>query len=143
MDHEILVREFRQILQILKQKNGSVSLFMLKAFEYDTSDWNLIVSAPSYDNLALKAALINLLTVLNNYLSQGIRRKIIRSAVLKTTDPFVKEINQVFEVENTIKYVYSSVVSGIYLEKAIIFESHPVLDEIPKRQTLTVGRKKC
>ena len=51
--------------------------------------------------------------------------QIIRSTILKTTDPFVKEINQVFEVTNTVKYVYSAIISGIYLEKAIIFESHP------------------
>jgi len=125
MDHEILVKEFRQTIRALKQKNGPISLFMLKAFEYDVTDWNLIVSAPAYDNLMLKAALIDLVTVLNKHLSQAIRRKIIRSTILKTTDPFVKEINQVFKVTNSVKYVHSSVISGIYLEKAIIFESHP------------------
>jgi hypothetical protein len=126
MDHEILVKEFRQTIKALKQEKGTLSLFMLKAFEYDVTDWNLIVSAPAYDNLKLKTALIDLVTVLNNHLSQAIRRKIIRSTILKTTDPFVKEINQVFNVTNTVKYVHSAVISGIYLEKAIIFESHPV-----------------
>ena len=126
MDNEILVKEFRDTINKLKQEKGPISLFMLKAFEYDVTDWNLIVSAPTYDNLMLKTALIDLVTVLNNHLSQSIRRKIIRSTILKTTDPFVKEINQVFKVTNTVKYVYSSIISGIYLEKAIIFESHPI-----------------
>ncbi|RKZ91302.1 MAG: hypothetical protein DRR19_07625 [Candidatus Parabeggiatoa sp. nov. 1] len=124
MDHEILVKEFRHTLKGLKQEKGPVSLFMLKALDYDITDWNLIVSAPAYDNLTLKTALIDLITILNNHLSQAIRRKIIRSTILKTTDPFVKEINQVFKATNTVKYVHSSVISGIYLEKAIIFESH-------------------
>jgi hypothetical protein len=126
MDHEILVKEFRQTIRKLKQENGPISLFMLKAFEYDVTDWNLIVSAPAYDNLRLKVALIHLVTILNKHLSQAIRKKIIRSTILKTTDPFVKEINQIFKVTNSVKYVHSSVISGIYLEKAIIFESHPV-----------------
>ena len=126
MDNEILVKEFRDTMKELSREKGPISLFMLKAFEYDVTDWNLIVSAPTYDNLTLKTALIHLVTILNNHLSQSIRRKIIRSTILKTTDPFVKEINQVFNVTNTVKYVYSSVISGIYLEKAMIFESHPI-----------------
>ena len=126
MDNEILVKEFRDTMRGLQQEKGPISLFMLKAFEYDVTDWNLIVSAPTYDNLTLKTALIHLITVLNSHLSQTIRRKIIRSTILKTTDPFVKEINQVFNVTNTVKYVHSSIISGIYLEKAIIFESHPI-----------------
>ncbi|HIE00337.1 MAG TPA: hypothetical protein EYP59_08625 [Thiotrichaceae bacterium] len=126
MDHEILVKECRHTIKKLKQEKGPISLFMLKALEYDVTDWNLIVSAPAYDNLRLKTALIDLVTILNQHLSRAIRRKIIRSTVLKTTDPFVKEINQVFKVINTTQYVHSSVISGIYLEKAIIFESHPI-----------------
>jgi len=126
MDHEILVKECRHTIKKLKQEKGPISLFMLKALEYDVTDWNLIVSAPAYDNLSLKTALIDLVTILNQHLSRGIRRKIIRSTVLKTTDPFVKEINQVFKLNNTTQYVHSSVISGIYLEKAIIFESHPI-----------------
>ncbi|RKZ52011.1 MAG: hypothetical protein DRR16_09170 [Candidatus Parabeggiatoa sp. nov. 3] len=126
MDHEILVKECRHTIKKLKQEKGPISLFMLKALEYDVTDWNLIVSAPAYDNLRLKTALIDLVTILNQHLSRAIRRKIIRSTVLKTTDPFVKEINQVFKVSNTTQYVHSSVISGIYLEKAIIFESHPI-----------------
>jgi hypothetical protein len=94
---------------------------MLKAFDAQMNDWNLIVSAPAYDNLMLKAALTDLVTIFNKHLSQAICEQIIRSTILKTTDPFVNEINQAFKVTNTVKYVYSSVISGILLEKAIIF----------------------
>ena len=126
MDNEILVKEFQKMIKGLKQEKGSISLFMLKAFDADISDWNLIVSAPAYDDLTLKTALTHLISVLNNHLSQALLGKIIQSTVLKTTNPFVKEINQVFKVKNTVKYVHSSVISGIHLEKAIIFESHPI-----------------
>jgi hypothetical protein len=123
MDQEILVKEFRQMAKILKQEKGPVSLLMLKAFDAQMNDWNLIVSAPAYDNLMLKAALTDLVTIFNKHLSKTISEQIIRSTILKTTDPFVKEINQAFKVTNAVKYIYSSVISGIYLEKAIIFES--------------------
>jgi len=126
MDHEILVKEFRKMAKILKQEKGPISLLMLKAFDAQMNAWNLIVSAPAYDNLMLKVALTDLVTVFNKHLSLAISEQIIRSIILKTTDPFVKEINQAFKVTNTVKYVYSSVISGIDLEKAIIFESHPV-----------------
>jgi hypothetical protein len=98
---------------------------MLSAFDAQMNDWNLIVSAPAYDNLMLKAALTDLVTIFNKHLSQAICEQIIRSTILKTTDPFVNEINQAFKVTNTVKYVLS-VISGILLEKAIIFESHPI-----------------
>jgi len=124
MDNEILVTEFSQMIKALRREKGPILLFMLKAFDAEMDDWNLIVSAPAYDNLSPKTALIDLITVLNNHLSQTILKKIIQSTILKTTDPFVTEINQVFKVTNTIKYVHSSVISGIYIEKAIIFESH-------------------
>ncbi|RKZ53653.1 MAG: hypothetical protein DRR16_01665 [Candidatus Parabeggiatoa sp. nov. 3] len=126
MDHEILVKEFCQITKILNKEKGPISLLMLKAFDAQMNDWNLIVSAPAYDNLMLKTALTDLVTRFNKHLSQTISEQIIRSTILKTTDPFVKEINQVFKVTHTVKYVYSSVISGIYLEKAIIFESHSI-----------------
>jgi hypothetical protein len=128
MDNEILVKEFREMTKILKQEKGSLSLLMLKAFDAEMNDyWNLIVSTPAYDNLTLKMALTDLVTIFNNHLSKAILESITRTIILETTDPFVKEINQAFKVKNTVKYVYSAVISGIYLEKAIIFESHPVL----------------
>jgi len=124
MDNEILVKEFQKMINGFKREKGQISLLMLKAFDADMNDWNLIVSAPAYDNLTLKTALTHLITVLNKHLSQTLLKKIIQSTVLKTTDPFVKEINQVFKVNNSIQYVHSSVIAGVYLEKAIIFESH-------------------
>jgi hypothetical protein len=127
MDNEILVKEFREMTKILKQEKGSLSLLMLKAFDAEMNDyWNLIVSTPAYDNLTLKMALTDLVTIFNNHLSKAILESITRTIILETTDPFVKEINQAFKVKNTVKYVYSSVISGICLEKAIIFESHQV-----------------
>jgi hypothetical protein len=127
MDHEILVKEFNKMPTILKQEKGQLSLLMLKAFDAEMNDyWNLIVSTPAYDNLSLKTALTDLVTIFNNHLSKAVLETITRTIILETTNPFVREINQVFQVSNTAKYVYSSVIAGINIEKAIIFESHPV-----------------
>jgi len=127
MDNEILVKEFGQMPKILKQEKGPLSLLMLKAFDAEMNDyWNLIVSAPAYDNLTLKMALTDLVTICNKHLSKAVLETITRTIILETTDPFVREINQAFKVKNTVKYVYSSVIAGIHLEKAIIFESHPI-----------------
>jgi hypothetical protein len=120
------------MIKVFQQENGPVSLFMLKAFDAEIPRWNIIVSAPRYDDLSLKTALTHLITALNHHLCQTVLKQIIRSTVLDTTAPFVKEINQVFKVKNTVKYVYSSVISGIYLEKAIIFESHPLKKKAKK-----------
>lgn len=127
MDHEILVKEFNKMPRILKQEKGQLSLLMLKAFDAEMNDyWNLIVSTPAYDNLTLKMALTDLVTIVNNHLSKDILETITRTIILETTNPFVREVNQVFKVTNKVKYVYSSVIVGINIEKAIIFESHPV-----------------
>ncbi|RKZ51382.1 MAG: hypothetical protein DRR16_06650 [Candidatus Parabeggiatoa sp. nov. 3] len=127
MDNEILVKELGKMTQIFKQEKGQLSLLMLKAFDAEMNDyWNLIVSTPAYDNLTLKMALTDLVTLFNKHLSQAVLETITRTIILETTDPFVKEINQAFKVKNTVKYVYSAVISGINLEKAIIFESHPL-----------------
>jgi hypothetical protein len=126
MDNEILVKEFSKIAKILKQEKGSLSLLMLKAFDAEMNDyWNLIVSTPAYDNLTLKMALTDLVTLCNNHLSKPVLETITRTVILETTDPFVREVNQAFKVKNTAKYIYSSVIAGIHLEKAIIIESHP------------------
>ncbi len=93
---------------------------MLKAFDAEMNDyWNLIVST-------LKMALTDLVLIFNNHFSKAVLETITRTIILETTHPFVKEINQAFKVRNTVKYVHSSVISGINLEKAIIFESHPL-----------------
>lgn len=127
MDHEILVSEFRKILSIFKQEQTHIALWMLKALEADMSTWNLMVSASEYNHISTKKAVQHVVNILNNNLNKSILKKIVRVTILKTSDPFVKDINQTFHVRNTVKYIQSSFIGGVYIEKAIIFESHPVV----------------
>ncbi|MCP4110513.1 MAG: hypothetical protein GY749_34155 [Desulfobacteraceae bacterium] len=130
MNNEILVKEFRKIEKILEQEHGHVVLFMLKAFDTDILLWNVIVSTPEYDKMTTKKALKHLISILRSNLGKDILRKILRLTVLKTNDPFVEEMNRVFKVKDFEKYIRPSVISGIYLENAIVFESDPVLYDV-------------
>ncbi len=87
-------------------------------------------------NLTTKKALKHLIPVLRNNLSREVLRRIIRLTVLKTDDPFTKGMNRAFDVRNSEKYIRSSVVSGIYIENAIIFKSASV------PSVVKVGHKK-
>lgn len=114
-----------------------MALFMLKSADTDIPDyWNVIVSTPDYDSLTTKKALKHLIPVLRNNLSREVLGRIIRLTVLKTDDPFTKGMNRTFDVRNSEKYIHSSVVSGIHIENAIIFESASV------PSVVKVGHKK-
>lgn len=126
MDHEILVNEFRKILQVVKHEQEAISLFMLKALDADVNMWNLMVSSLEYDAVSTKKAVQQIIHILNTHLKKSLLKNIIRVTILKTSDPFVEEINRVFPVTHGVKHIQSSVISGVYIEKAIIFESHAV-----------------
>jgi hypothetical protein len=134
MDHEILVNEFRKILQVVKHEQVAISLFMLKALDADVNMWNLIVSSLEYDPVSTKKAVQQIIHILNTHLKKSLLKSIIRVTILKTSDPFVEEINRVFPVTHGVKHIQSSVISGVYIEKAIIFESRVVPSlNTPKR----------
>ena len=134
MDNEILLEEFRKIVRILRREQRRMALFMLKSDI--ESYWNVIVSTPEYDSLTAKKALKHLISILRSNLSREVLRRIIRLTVLKTDDPFTKGMNRTFDVRNSEKYIRSSVVSGIYIENAVIFESASVTSVVK------VGHKK-
>ncbi|QTA87890.1 Uncharacterized protein dnm_039300 [Desulfonema magnum] len=119
-----MVKGFRKIVRILRREQGEIALFMLKSADTDIADyWNVIVSTPDYDSLTTKKALKHLVSILRSNLSKDVFRRILRVTVLKTDDPFTREINRAFNVKNSEEYIHLSVVSGIYIENAIIFES--------------------
>jgi len=123
MDHALLVREMKNVVSFFKKKQGPVALFMLKPFDADMdTGWQIIASAAGYDRLSTKAALKHLLDIMKTHLNKNILHRIIHVAVLKTNDPFVQAMNQTFSVKNSPKHIQSSVIAGISVENAIIFE---------------------
>ncbi|MDM8551488.1 hypothetical protein QUF72_15485 [Desulfobacterales bacterium HSG2] len=124
MDNAILVKEFREIVKVIKEELGHVALFMFKAFDSDIDLWNLIVSIRGYDDMTNKEALKHLINTLNSRVSREILKKIIRMTVLKTNAPFVAEVNRAFDGSgDSVKYIHSSVMSGVYIERGLILES--------------------
>jgi len=105
MDQEVLVNECQKILDILQQEHGHISLFMLKAMESDSTDWNLIVSTLEYDKVSTKKAINHLANILNTHLRTDLLKKILRLTILNTSEPFVQEINRVYKVTHTLKYI--------------------------------------
>ncbi len=141
MDHETLVNAFQQIVQILRQQKGHVALFLLNALE--TEHINIIVSAQGYDQLTMKVALDDFMSLLESRLEKDILRSILRVTILKTSDPFVKAVNQTFAVIHAPQYLHSCTVSGIYIERGILLESQPYVI-IPQTSPVkrTPGRKR-
>ena len=123
MDNELLVTEFYKIIDILK-KDGDIALFMLQPLDYYINDFSLVISTSTYDNLTKKEALMKFFTILKYNLNKEISKRIMRVTVLKTTDSFVKNINQMFKVTNcSIRYLNSVSIFGVHIENAIILES--------------------
>ncbi len=145
MDNEILVKEFRKILRILELEHKQVVLFMLKVDGPEMM--NLIVSTPVYDTMTAKSGLKHLIGIVNRNFSKEVLRKIIRLTVLKTDDPFVVAMNQTFKARNAVKYIYSSVISEIYIESAIVFKSGAVAGHkktcTAKEVILALRNKNC
>ena len=123
MDYEILVNELRHILTLLQQEHGHMILCMLKAVEAEMNDWNLIVSTQVYDDLSTKEALSQLVNLTNTHLSPEIRKHILRFTILKTSDPFVREMTTTYQNIHIPQYIQSVYIGNIFIEKAIILAS--------------------
>ena len=124
MDNAILVEELRNTISALRKTQGHVALFMLTASEANVSiAQNLIVSTKGYDRMLTKDALIHLINLLKSKLSENSLKQLSRLTVLKTQDPFVKAINQAFNVKNSTVSLQSSNIFGIHIENAVILES--------------------
>ncbi len=67
---------------------------------------------------------MQLLDMLDHHLNEKMLKKIMRITILKTTDSFVKAINQLFQVTHfSVTYLNSAIISDIQIENALILES--------------------
>jgi hypothetical protein len=121
MDYEILVKEFRKVIKIIRQKHEHIALAMIKAFDIDIRLWNFIISISEYDDLYVGDALRDFITIVDNNIDKKVKKEIMRFTVLKTDDPFVKEINRIFKVKKSVKYIKSLYFAGIYIEEKSIY----------------------
>ncbi len=123
MDHEILVTTFQHVVQALRQRTGHIALFLLNALDTENTSWNILVSTHGYDQMTIKTALDDFMTILESHVEKNILRHILRVTILKTSDPFVKAVNRTFDVTEKSQYVYSCTLADAYIERGILFES--------------------
>ncbi len=95
-----LVDDVREVVEKLRTERGDFTLAML----YNSgalqagSSWNLIVSAPWTDELGISEATHLIAEALNRGLEPQDKGAISRVTVLKTSDPFVRDMTKLYPV---------------------------------------------
>jgi hypothetical protein len=99
MDIFTLVADVEKVVEVLRAQYGPFTLAMLYNGALDAgSGWNLIVSAPWTDKIGVGEATRLIATALNQRLPVDSQRAISRITVLKTSDPFVRDMTKLYPV---------------------------------------------
>ncbi len=127
-----LVSDVRKVIEILRGRYGEYKLAMLYnsvALDVPTN-WNLIVSSDWTDNLGIAEATRRIAHELHLSLGLENRAAVSRVTVLKTNDPFVRDMTHLYPVSgNRGGLPLSQVVAGGITDGAgFIFYSQP---EVP------------
>ncbi len=126
-----LVGDVKKVIEILRHRYGDYKLAMLYNSDLDApTNWNLIVSSEWTDNFGVPAAIKVIAKALHESLGLENKGAISRITVLKTNDPFVKDMTHIYPVPGGQGGVpLSQVTAGGITEGAgFVFYSQP---EIP------------
>jgi hypothetical protein len=124
MDQEILVKDLRKLYRELDRQYGPVALMMLLAPDAFLEEaWDLIISARGFDPITRGEAIRKITELLSSIVDRKSWQKIIRATVLKTDDPFVREMNRSFEADEEVLNLHAAYVSGVEIPKAIVLQS--------------------
>ncbi len=124
-----MVEKFRNILQRIKQDKGNVTLFMIMRMESITDKWSVILAAPWISELNKTETFDYLRLLLIENLTLEESSTIARIGVFEISNPIVNLITQNIEVESSEIQVNNTVINGLNIYEAIIFQS--------KRMTLS------
>lgn len=124
MAKEALVNEFQTLAESLEKAAGPLALLMLLPEEPNSEDaWTVLVSARSFDKKSARESLNEVSAHLNRALSESVKSRIKKATVLKSDDPFVKAMNLAFHANRSSIDIFSTVVAGVEIPRAIVFES--------------------
>ncbi|MBN2267362.1 MAG: hypothetical protein JW725_03425 [Candidatus Babeliaceae bacterium] len=137
MDHEILVSTFHEVVQALRQRTGHIALFLLNALDTENTSWHILISTDTYDQMTIKTALRDFMTILERHVETNVLKSILRVTILKTSDSFVKAVNRTFDVTEEVEYLYTCTLANVYIERGILFES-----QAPLSVSTVAGAKK-
>jgi hypothetical protein len=99
MDIFTLVKDVEKVIGKLREERGEFTLAMLYNNSLEArSSWNLIVSAPWLDSMDLTAGTRLIANALNQHLGLENQVSISRVTVLKTSEPFVRDMTNLYPV---------------------------------------------
>jgi hypothetical protein len=124
-----LVSDIRKVIETLRGRYGEYKLAMLynsSALDVPTN-WNLIISSDWSDGLGVAEATRRIAQELHLSLGLENRSAVSRVTVLKTNDPFVRDMTQLYQVAGHQGGLpLSQVVAGGITEGAgFVFYSQP------------------
>ncbi len=108
-----LVDDVEKVVENLRDHHGEFTLAMLynNSLDADTS-WNLIVSGPWTDALGVGEATRVVARALNQGLGAESQHAISRVTVLKTSDPFVRDMIRLYPVRDGARVPVAHVTAG-------------------------------
>jgi hypothetical protein len=99
MDIFALVRDVEKVIGKLGTERGEFTLAMLYNNSLEAkSSWNLIVSAPWLDKMTLTEGTRLIANALNQNLGLENQVSVSRVTVLKTSEPFVRDMTNLYPV---------------------------------------------
>lgn len=109
-----LVDDVRKIIELLKKQHGDFSLAMLynSGSLQAPSSWNLIISAAWADKMGIAETTHLIAKALAEHLEPQDKAAISRITVLKTTDPFVRDMTTLYPVSGPDGTPLSTVTAG-------------------------------
>ncbi len=124
-----LVSDIRKVVDALRDRWGPFKLAMLynSAALDVTTNWNLIVSSDWTDKLGIAEATRTIAHELHSSLSLENRAAVSRVTVLRTDDPFVRDMTYLYPVSGSGREVpLNQVVAGGVSDGAgFVFYSQP------------------
>jgi hypothetical protein len=126
-----LVEDVKKVVELLRTEHGEFKLAMLYNSDLSaTSNWNFIVSADWTDEMGIAEATKVIAHALHESLNLSNRIAVSRITVLKTDDPFVRDMTRLYPVPGGQGGIPLSQVTagGITDGAGFVFHSQP---EIP------------
>lgn len=126
---ETLIESIQGVVREHAEQQRIFTLLMLIPTEPVATDtkYTLVVSAPWLDTISPRKAVQTILDNLINQLGSAESpefQQVARVTVIKTKDSFVQRITSAFEVTNGSVTFQHCDINGVFIERAILLESH-------------------
>lgn len=108
-----LVTDIEGVIETLRAERGEFTLAMLYNSSLEAElGWNLIVSAPWLDQMSLPIGTRLIANALNQNLGLENRSSVSRVTVLKTSEPFVRDMTNLYSVPRGSRIPINQLTAG-------------------------------